>query len=70
MHFRKNKTAIMKVEKESLKSTKDTPNKENVTSGCSHAYGYLAVRPKNSPIPQECLCCLRVIDCLYDTKKI
>ena len=70
MHFRKNKTVIMKVEKESLKSTKDTPNKENVTSGCSHSYGYLAVRPKNSQIPQECLCCLRVINCLYNTKKI
>ena len=69
MHFRKNKTVIMKVEKESLKSTKDTPNKENVTSGCSHAYGYLAVRPKNSLIPQECLCCLQVINCLYKTKK-
>ena len=70
MHFRKNKTVIRKPEKENLESAKDTVNKENGTSGCSHAYGYLAVRPKNSSIPQECLCCLRVINCLYNTKKI
>ena len=69
MHFRKSKTAIKKAEKESLKSTKDRLNKENVTSGCSHSYGYLAVRPKDSPIPKECLFCLQVIDCLYKTKK-
>jgi len=69
MHFRKNKTVIRKPEKENLESAKDTENKENVTSGCSHSYGYLAVRPKNSAIPQECLCCLQVIDCLYKTKK-
>ena len=66
MRFRKNKTVIRKPEKENFESAKD---KENVTSGCSHSYGYLAVRPKNSAIPQECLCCLQVIDCLYKTKK-
>ena len=69
MRFRKSKTVIKKHKKESLKSTKETVKKENVTSGCSHSYGYLAVRPKNSPIPQQCLCCLQVIDCLYKTKK-
>ena len=69
MHFRKSKTAIKKPKKEILKSTEDRVNKENVTSGCSHSYGYLAVRPKDSPIPKECLSCLQVIDCLYNTKK-
>ena len=69
MHFRKNKTVIRKDKEDGVKSTKDTEKKENVTSGCSHSYGYLAVRPKNSPIPQNCLCCLQVIDCMYKTKK-
>ena len=70
MHFRKNKVIITKNEKESLKSASDTLTTENVTSGCSHSHGYLAVRPKDSPSPQECLLCLQVIDCLYHTKKI
>ena len=69
MRFRKNKVVITKNETESLKSTKVTGDEENVTSECSHAYGYLAVRPKNSPIPKECLCCLQVIECFYHTKK-
>ncbi len=69
MRFRKNKKVIRKPEKENLESAKDTVNQENVTSGCSHSYGYLAVRPKKSPIPKECLCCLQVIDCLSKTTK-
>ena len=69
MHFRKNKVVIEKQQKESLKATKDKVKNENLNSECSHSFGYLAVRPKNSPIPQECLCCLQVIDCLYKNKK-
>ena len=69
MLFRKNKTNIKKHKKESLKSTEETVKKENVTSGCSHSYGYLAVRPKNSSIPKECLFCRELVDCLYNTKK-
>lgn len=68
MHFRKNKTVIEKQQKESLETPNDMAKNENVNSECSHSFGYLAVRPKNSPIPQECLCCLQVIDCLYKNK--
>ena len=69
MHIRKNKTVFRERKKEHLESAKETVNKEKVSMACSHAYGYLAVRPKNSPIPQECLFCLQLIDCLYNTKK-
>lgn len=69
MHFRKSKTVFKKDEEESVKQTKDVENKEKVASGCSHSFGYLAVRPKNSPIPQDCLCCKQVIDCMYKNKK-
>ena len=69
MRFRKNKTILKIQTKESLKSTNETVKEENFTSACSRSYGYLAVRPKNSPIPQECLCCLKVVDCLYNAKK-
>ena len=69
MHFRRNKTVIKNHNEETPKAIEDTKSNEKVTSGCSHSFGYLAVRPKNSPIPQECLCCLQVIECLYKNKK-
>jgi DNA-directed RNA polymerase subunit RPC12/RpoP len=33
--------------------------------GCLHHLGYLKNRLKNTPIPEECLTCSRMIDCLY-----
>ena len=68
MHFRRSKTLFKKDEEESVKSSKDVENKEKVTLVCSHSFGYLAVRSKNSPIPQDCLFCKQVIDCMYKTK--
>ncbi len=31
---------------------------------CGHFFGYLRMRPKNTPIPDECLTCNRMIGCL------
>ncbi len=31
---------------------------------CSHELGYLKKRPKNTPIPEECLTCNKMIECL------
>jgi hypothetical protein len=31
---------------------------------CPHNFGYLYKLPKNTPIPEECFFCSRVIDCL------
>jgi hypothetical protein len=36
---------------------------EDVPS-CSHHMGFLKKREKNSPIPEECLTCLKMIDCM------
>lgn len=65
MFFRKNKQIKNKETKNkaNLNSSRDGNNKLK----CPHSYGYLAIRPKDSPIPQECLCCLKVIDCLSKT---
>lgn len=35
---------------------------ENVK--CNHYWGYLKKRPKNTPFPEECLTCNRMIECL------
>lgn len=65
MFFRKNKVGKKQVTKNKAirKLAKDANNK----SECPHSYGYLTIRPKDSPIPQECLYCLKVIDCLSKT---
>ena len=33
--------------------------------GCLHDLGYLKRRPKNTPIPEECLTCSKMIECMY-----
>jgi len=38
------------------------PEKEKI-SGCPNYFGYLANRPKNAPIPQECLTCQKMLEC-------
>ena len=40
---------------------------EKFFSGCLHNFGYLAGRPKNTPIPQECILCQRLGDCMVAT---
>ena len=47
---------------------KDLPKKPYVTRKdsieCPHSFGYLANRTKEEPIPEDCLICLRMIDCI------
>jgi hypothetical protein len=38
-------------------------------TGCPEAFGYLANRPKDSPIPQECMLCPRMVDCILGTRE-
>jgi DNA-directed RNA polymerase subunit RPC12/RpoP len=34
------------------------------TAACAHHFGYLKRRPKNTPIPEECFTCSKMIDCM------
>jgi DNA-directed RNA polymerase subunit RPC12/RpoP len=34
-------------------------------AGCVHYLGYLKKREKNAPIPEECLTCSKMIECMY-----
>lgn len=38
--------------------------KREDTFGCSHHLGYLKQRPKSTPIPEECLTCTKMIECM------
>lgn len=56
--------------KEEEKKEKEEPaviplkKEEKGPSGCHHDLGYLARRPKDVPIPQECLVCSKIVDCM------
>jgi len=56
-------------EKEEKEKKEEPPVKlpekeEKGFSGCHHRFGYLANRPKNVPIPQECLTCPKIVECM------
>ena len=34
------------------------------SSGCPHHFGYLKQHPKKTPIPNECLTCTKIMECL------
>jgi type IV secretory pathway VirB10-like protein len=37
-------------------------------AGCVHKFGYLKTVPRNTPIPDECFGCPRILECLMQTK--
>jgi DNA-directed RNA polymerase subunit RPC12/RpoP len=49
-------------EEETLKVEVEDTVEENVV--CAHNFGYLKRRPKNTPIPEECLTCSKMIECM------
>lgn len=40
------------------------PKEEEAPSECPHHFGYLSRRPKDAPIPEECLTCRKMIKCM------
>ena len=46
---------------------KELVSEERFFSGCLHHFGYLSSRPKDSPIPPECIICQRLGDCMVAT---
>ena len=50
--------------KVSAKAYRRPDAKAETGTKCQHHFGYLKKRPKNTPIPDECLTCDRMIECL------
>jgi hypothetical protein len=50
-----------------IKEENAAAREERFFSGCLHHFGYLSSRPKDSPIPQECIICQRLGDCMVAT---
>jgi hypothetical protein len=56
------KNAFLQEEKEEKKE--DEPSSEqNPPFSCPHSFGYLAKRRKKTRIPDECLACVRMLEC-------
>ena len=46
----------------------ESENEEDHTN-CTHHFGYLADLPTNTPIPEECLLCSKVVECIVKNYK-
>ena len=40
---------------------------ENNQTKCLHYFGYLSKLPKNSSIPEDCLLCSKVVECIVSS---
>jgi len=60
----KNTLASLKIKAALEKEQERTEKKETNEARCSHGFGYLKKRPKGTPIPDECLICQKMIQCL------
>jgi DNA-directed RNA polymerase subunit RPC12/RpoP len=43
---------------------REVEDKMEEAVACAHHLGYLKRRPKKTPIPEECLTCAKMIDCI------
>ena len=60
------------VQQKPSKSPKESGEDGSVESQrkCSHFFGYVKTLPKNTPIPDECLWCPSIVDCLSHEKRV
>ena len=52
----KDSNTVLEKKQKNIKSLEPT--------GCPHYFGYLKKRPKNTPIPEACLTCEKMIQCV------
>ena len=62
-------TEVLRKVEDLLLGSNGSQEKETKSSGCPQDFGYLANRPKDAPIPQECLFCPKMVDCMLKAKK-
>ena len=62
LHLSRFLRARLQKEKELLVKPPEEQYKD--PSGCPHHFGYLANRPKNAPVHQECLTCPKILECM------
>jgi hypothetical protein len=63
----KEKSRVQEMLKPTKNETPAATSEDRFFSGCQHHFGYLSARPKDSPIPPECIICQRLGDCMVAT---
>jgi hypothetical protein len=48
------------------KKTKKTNKNGSFSLECPYSFGYLTHLPKNIPIPDNCMFCIKLINCRYN----
>jgi hypothetical protein len=57
-------TFFTEEETEEAPIIEQSAKKEDQSSGCPQTFGYLAKRPNDAPIPQQCMFCPKIVDCM------
>ena len=55
---------LVEIKKIIEKNVKKSKKKEIEESKCPYHFGYLKEKPKEVPIPEECLICPKMLDCM------
>jgi hypothetical protein len=50
-----------------LKTKKQSTEPPTKAAGCRHHMGYLSERPKKEAIPEECMVCEQIVECMLKT---
>jgi hypothetical protein len=59
---------VLKKVEDLILVSSETKESEKETD-CPEKFGYLANRPKDAPIPPECLLCPKMVDCMLSAKE-
>jgi len=62
----RDKNSSKSIKPNSLEEKKTHPNSQN----CPHFFGYVRTLPKSDPIPDECLGCPWIVQCLIHAKEV
>jgi hypothetical protein len=54
-----------KVKDTILSKIQSTPTAPALDGKCGQYFGYLNKRPKGTPIPESCLTCEKMVECMY-----
>jgi hypothetical protein len=67
---KKRKPLLVKKEADNIQKSETTSSRQpNVGSqNCAHEFGYLKDLPRNTPVPNECFGCPRVMQCLFPSE--
>jgi len=57
-------TMYNEVMEETVGSVERREKEKTGVQYCPHYFGYLGGHPKNTPIPNECLTCTKIMECL------